>query len=909
MRSPNGDEWLELEPLLDTALALPRAEARALLAARCAHDPALMAWVERFLEGAAATAFPVTLHPELIAGAFSLDDGAAPDTDARVGAYRIVRELGRGGMGAVYLADRADGQYEQQVALKMVHRGLGARDTRERFLRERQMLARLDHPNIAHLVDGGITIDGQPWFAMEYVVGAPLDVWCDQRRVSVEQRLALFLSVCDAVQAAHQKLIIHRDLKPSNIFVTDHGQIKLLDFGIAKLMEDADARVTQTGVRAFTPEYAAPEQWRGEPVTTGSDVYSLGVVLYELLAGVRPHALRGYPETDWPRIVLEQPVVAPSLAAMPIATAARGTTIDRLRRLLRDDLDTIVLTALRLEPERRYRTVDQLAGDVRHYLSGHPIGARPDTWRYRSRKFVRRNGVGVGAASLVVLSLIGGTVGIAWQARRAEREAARATAARQFLAGVFRETDPANARGDSLTAGDMLDRAAGRLDSVFTGQPTVKLDLLSALGEIYLNLGRLPSADSLLSRAVRLADSVDSNPTRARANALIHLGTVRLAAGDLTSADTLVRVGIAKLSRSGVSDSALASAYSVLGAVKRRQYDFVASEAAYRRAIAIAERADADPLSRASYWNDFGVLLIDAGQYRGADSALRLALSLERGRLPANDPGHVLTLMNYALARDYLGDKDSAMVIGREVLRIQRQNYPNGHERVAEALNILAFVYMDEGQFIVADSLFREMVTMLERLHGRDDLRALIGRNNLARVQLLSGYSEEAESAFRGVHADARRVLGESHGFVSQPVHWIGRALLAQGRARESRRMLDSALHMAQRSLPPEHDRFADVTAALGAAAMMQGDTAVAESALQRALAHRVQHLGVASVEAAEPMLLLARLRAMQGKRSAAESLYVRALSTLESRPYLAWRSVPARTEFATWQSRWKSGR
>ncbi|MBC7896567.1 MAG: serine/threonine protein kinase, partial [Cytophagaceae bacterium] len=305
VRSPTREEWLRLEPFLDEAMVLPHPEARALLEAQCGDDLPLLAWMERFLEGAAGDAFPVSLSPSLVAGALAHDAGAAPGADSRVGVYRIVRELGRGGMGTVFLAERADGQFEQRVAVKVVHRGFGARDTRERFLRERQILARLDHPNVAHLVDGGLTDDGQPWFAMEYVDGAPLDAWCDERRASIEERLALFLAVCDAVQFAHQELVIHRDLKPSNILVTHGGQVKLLDFGIATLVREDEAEVTRTGLRAFTPEYASPEQWRGEPVTTGSDVYSLGVVLYELLAGTRPHALRGHPETDWPRVVLE----------------------------------------------------------------------------------------------------------------------------------------------------------------------------------------------------------------------------------------------------------------------------------------------------------------------------------------------------------------------------------------------------------------------------------------------------------------------------------------------------------------------------------------------------------------------------------------------------------------------------
>jgi serine/threonine-protein kinase len=859
--------------------------------------------MERFLAGVSDEPLPVSLPPALIAQALSHE--ASPIPDARVGPYRVIRELGRGGMGTVFLAERADGQFEQQVAIKVVQGGRAGRDAHERFMRERQILARLDHPNVAHLVDGGITDDGLPWFAMEYVDGAPLDRWCDARRAGMEERLALFLSVCDAVQSAHQKLIIHRDLKPSNILVTSAGQVKLLDFGIARLLaDDGGADATRTGLRAFTPEFAAPEQWKGEAVTTGSDVYSLGVVLADLLCGARPHALRGRPESDWLRIVLEEEVALPSSTVTAAAAERRGGRVDSLRRRLRDDLDTIVLTALRVDSSRRYRTVAQFAADIRRHLSGHPIDARPDTWRYRSQKFLRRNRVGVAAASLIVVSLAVGAAGIVWQSRRVAREAARATIARQFLADVFRETDPSNARGDSVTAGEMLDRATRRLDSVFVGQPDVKLDLLFTLGEIHRNLGRLGTADTLLARAVALADSVEDDATHARTTALVHLATVRLAAGALESADSLLGQAIAVLSSSGKADSALAEAYSVLGGVKRRAFDFAAADSAYRRSIALTERAGQDSLVQSYRWNDYGVMLTEAGQYRRADSALTRSMALEGTRLHPNDPSHILTLMNYAVVLDYLGEQDSALAIGKDVLRLQRLNYPDGHERVAEALNLLGFSYMDRGAFAAADSMFSETATMLERLYGPDYLLVLIARNNRTRARLLAGNTTEAEQSFRRIHADARRALGETHGYVSQPLHWLGRALLAQGRAREARIVLDSAMRLAQRTLPPEHDRLADVPAALGAAALALGDTVVADSMARWALAHRVAHQGASSVEATEPMLLLARVRRLEGRSVEAESLYVKALATLDAKPFLAWRSVPVHRELEAWRAR-----
>ncbi|MCC6316072.1 MAG: serine/threonine protein kinase [Gemmatimonadaceae bacterium] len=902
-RSPSREEWLTLEPFLDEAMGRPWTEAREILRAPANGDAALLAWLERFIAGAANDALPIELSPALVADALAGDDRATT-LDTRVGAWRLVRELGRGGMGAVFLAERSDGQFEQQVAIKVVHRGLAAAEARQRFLRERQILARLDHPNIAHLVDGGLTDDGEPWFAMEYIDGAPLDTWCDDRRADVTQRLQLFLAVCDAVQFAHQKLVIHRDLKPSNIFVTSAGQVKLLDFGIARLTEGEDDGVTRTGLRAFTPEYAAPEQWRGEPVTTSSDVYSLGVVLYELLSGARPHQLRGRPETDWPRIVLEGAITPPSRAVTPTGAVARALSVEGLARRLRDDLETIVLAALRTEGSRRYRTVEQLADDVRRHLAGHPISARPDTWRYRTGKFLRRNTVAATAAALVTLSVIGGSAGIVWQSRRVAQSAARATAARQFLAGVFQESDPSNARGDSLTAGEMLDRATARLDARFADQPDTRFDLLLALGEIYRNLGRLPTADTLLQRAVLLADSVDDGADDARARALVMHATVRLALGELPSADSLARRGIAVLRSSGARDTAVAQAWNILGSIQRLAFNYPSADSAFREAIALAERGHADSAVLSTFWNDYGVLLIDAGHYRSADTAIRRATAFESARVPANDPGHVVMVMNQGLILDALGLKDSAAVIQREVLRLQRMTYPDGHERVAEAMNLVAFNLMDHGEFAAADSMFRATIEMLTRLRGPDYVPVLIGRNNLARTHLLAGYAGRAEVEFRQIHRDARRVLGDEHGYVSQPLHWLGRALLAQGRTQEAKRMLDSALHVARRSLPPEHERFADLLAALAAAALALGEKAEADSMAKVALAHREAHLGRASVEATEPLLIMARVRAALGQRAAADSMYVEALATLESKPWVAWRAAPVRREFDAWRAK-----
>jgi serine/threonine protein kinase len=334
----------------------------------------------------------------------------------RIGAYRILREIGRGGMGAVYLAERADGAFEKQVAIKILKRGTDTDEVLRRFRGERQILARLSHPNIANLLDAGETSDGLPYFVMEHVDGTPITKYANQQKLSINRRLELFRVVCSAVGYAHQNLVIHRDLKPSNVLVTDSGEVKLLDFGIAKLVQESEPDVTLTIHRMMTPEYASPEQVKGEPVTTVSDVYSLGVFLYELLTDTRPYKLKTKSQEEITAAIREQEPERPSTAV------ARSTSnvVDR-RRQLRGDLDNIVLKALKKEPQRRYASVDQFSADIRRYLEGLPVGARKDTPAYRASKFIRRHKIGVAAAVAVALALIAGSIATAWEAHLANQ--------------------------------------------------------------------------------------------------------------------------------------------------------------------------------------------------------------------------------------------------------------------------------------------------------------------------------------------------------------------------------------------------------------------------------------------------------------------------------------------------------
>jgi len=467
----------QIEALFDDALLQPTEERAAFVVERAAGDDALAAEVLALL--AAHTRADGIL--EVGSAADLLPPAEAPVE--RIGPYRVLARLGSGGMGVVYLAERDDGQFRRRVAIKLIRRGLDSIEVYRRFLAERQILAALDHPGIAKLLDGGTTEDGHPFLVMEYVEGLPIDVYCDRHRLNVEQRLRLFRQVCSAVHYAHQNLVIHRDLKPSNILVTESGQVKLLDFGIAKLLNPSlagvTAPVTRTDHRIMTPEYASPEQVRGEALSTVSDVYALGALLYELLCGHRPYRLAGRSPVDVARAICEEDPERPStrvLRAEVVAradgesaeispaqvSAARGTTPERLRRRLRGDLDDIVMMALRKEPARRYASAELLGQDIDRHLEGLPVLAHRGGYWYRAQRLVKRHRVSA-AAALAAISLVAGTGVALWSAAQAGRERDRAAEARDraedalarseavtsFLMGLFEASDPYTVPGDS----------------------------------------------------------------------------------------------------------------------------------------------------------------------------------------------------------------------------------------------------------------------------------------------------------------------------------------------------------------------------------------------------------------------------------------------------------------------------
>ncbi|HEY8507440.1 MAG TPA: protein kinase, partial [Steroidobacteraceae bacterium] len=512
------ESWPQLSHLLDEALELPaEARARWLESLDCKDERlkerlrALLSHTSDVETGDVFNTLPkITLRED----AFRSAHAPLENPGDQVGPYRLVRQLGAGGMGTVWLAERTDGLIPRPVALKLPHRARQHAGLAERIAREREILASLNHPNIARLYDAGISSDGQPYLALEYIAGVPIDVYCDQHRLDIEARLQLFLQVARAVAHAHTKLVVHRDLKPGNILVTEDGQARLLDFGVAKLLDPQSGNpgLTEFAGPAMTPDYASPEQIAGEPITTASDVYALGVVLYELLTHQRPYKLKRQSRGALEEAILHGDPEPPSRVAPEPAT----------RKRLRGELDAIVLKALKKNIDERYVTVNALVEDIERHLTHRPVLAQPDSLWYRGRKFVRRNKLAVAAAASVLLTVLAGSAISVWQARVALAEQRRAEEVKEFLASTLRDADPYQGPGRVPSVKDLLRQARERVDRI-ESRPDLRVELLTLIGSSLLNLEDLDAAENAARQALSEAiDALgDDHPQTMRARVLM----------------------------------------------------------------------------------------------------------------------------------------------------------------------------------------------------------------------------------------------------------------------------------------------------------------------------------------------------------------------------------------------------
>lgn len=795
-RSVTPERWSRVKTVLEGAFDLAPEGRHAFLADACGEDVDLRREVESLL----ASEEVIGDFIETPIFQFQATE-AEPLAEGEVlGAYRILKEIGRGGMGSVYLAERADDEFRKTVALKVIRRGMDTDEIVRRFRSERQILANLDHPNIARLLDGGTTKDGRPYFVMEYVEGRPIDEHCDLEALSIPERLKLFRTVCGAVHFAHQNLVVHRDLKPGNILVMRDGTPKLLDFGIAKLLgtDVPEGPFTRLGLRPMTPEYASPEQIRNCPITTASDVYSLGVLLYVLLAGRSPYGQAAKDPEELPRAICEvEPPRPSSVVAQPREVSAempagrrRDGEARTLRRRLRGDLDNIIGVALRKEPTRRYASVEQFSADVQRHLDGLPVIARRETLGYVTAKFVRRHKLGMAAAAAILLLIVGSGITFLFLFRKAVREQERSQRVADFLQDLFAVPNPSRSLGETITARQILDRGTKKIATGLEEEPGLKADLLDTMGRVYRSLGLYEQAEKLLTECLTLRREALGNDHPQVAVSLQNLALLKRDKGDDRAAEPLLRQALDIQKRNDATRTpGYAKGLNDLAALLEARGEYDAAEALYREVLnlkrsLLGERHE----DVARGMHNLASLLHRRGRYDEAEPLYRKALTLRSELLGIAHPEVATTLSNLASLMEDRGDASGAENLYREILDLRRKVFGPRHPTVARSLSNLGFVVQVQGRDAEAEALYREAVSIADELLGPDHSHRGVYLKNLASALLRQHRAAEAEPLIR----EALRIFqaGTSTWRVADAQSVLGACLAAQGRYTEAEPLL-----------------------------------------------------------------------------------------------------------------------
>jgi len=810
-------EWRQVKDVFFEVLEKPQAARADFLREVCGADSGLRAEVENLLAAHFESESFIENPAFEVASVFKPNDAANP-AEKHFGNYKIIREIGAGGMGAVFLAERSDGEFEQQVAVKIIRQSIADKQITNRFKRERQILASLNHPNIARLLDGGITPDGLPFLAMEYVEGLPVNEFAETRNLSVEERLELFLQVCAGVAFAHRNLIVHRDLKPSNIFVTKDGAPKLLDFGLAKLLDESlDAEQTQTAFRALTPAYASPEQLKGETITTASDVYSLGVVLYELLTGERPFHFKNPSLEEAVHVVCDSDPIRPSEAAKgdskitnyELREATNGARQTETRdekphpkskiqnlKSLKGDLDTIVLQALRKEPERRYKSVPEFAEDIERYLQGLPVKARPNTFTYRAEKFFSRNIIAVAASLLILLTLIGGITATAWQARAsrierdaAQREKVKAERVSAFLEGML-GSPAVSEKGRDVKVIDVLDESAQRIGTELADQPEVLASVEHTLGFSYGQIGNIDASIAHTKTSMDLTAQVYGEQSVQYAFVANEYANILYSKGDYADSEKFCRQSTEIFRQIGEGESKEVANNLIL----------------------------------------LGLLLADKGQLDEAEQTYAESLDIFRkvGLIETQAAGSDLNNLGHLNAQK--GDYDKAERYYKEAVAISRKQ-PDAFSQVslATALQNLGAVYKQKGDYAQAEPLIREAVDLRRKLLGERHPHVAIAQCHLSDLFYRQGEYDKAIAEAQSALELQRAVLPAGHADIARSLVALGQALTAKGEATRAEPFLREAVEIRTKTLTSGSPLLSAAKSALGECLAAQGKFQEAE--------------------------------------------------------------------------------
>jgi serine/threonine-protein kinase len=804
----HSERWEKLQEIFHGAVELPREERHAFIEASCGADAELIAKVLAMIDADQRSSSALDRAVSDIAGAVITSEHDSDLPRQQFGAYHVTGVLGEGGMGVVYLAERKD--LGSRAAVKILRDAWLSPARRERFAAEQRTLAQLEHPSIARLYDSGTLADGTPWFVMEYVEGTPITEYCREQKCTLRDRLELFQQICEAVQYAHGNLVVHRDLKPSNILVRADGSVKLLDFGISKHLDSLDmpAEQTRTALRMMTPAYASPEQIRGDPIGTGTDVYSLGVVLYELIVGRLPFDLTNRSPAEAEKIILEREAERPSAAARRMALVGGGH-VSNISKGEWADIDVLILTAMHKDAQRRYPTVYALQQDVERLLSNQPLEARSDSAGYRLGKFTSRHRRPLAAATFALVSIVAlvifYTIRLTTARNLALAETSRAERMQGFTLNLLQGGDEEAGPADSLRVVTLIDRGVQEAQSL-DREPATQAQLYETLGELYIKLGKFERADTLLRKSLAQKTRLYGGDNPEIAQSLLSLGKLMDAQAEYDSADALVTRGLAMMKRHlPLNDPRVWKASVAAGTILYDKGDYDRAIAILSEAVRLAEAESPGSADLGFALSELANTHFYAGNYAVSDTLNRRALAIDR-RLYGNKHPHVADdLMNLGQIQFEMQNFAEAERFDREALVITRAWYGDSHPETASNLTLLGRALVSQKKLDEGAQVLREAVEVQERAYGPVHPRVASALNELGRVAQMKGDLDEAEKDFGRVLDIYRKVYNDKHYTIAIAQSNLAGVYKDTKRYGEAGRLFADVFRRYKEELAPDH--------------------------------------------------------------------------------------------------------
>lgn len=882
--------WKQIETILDTALILSGRERTTYINTACKGDDELIEEVYemlRAIEESEQTDFleSVSDDNKQLFKDFSRLTQDEDIIGIRVGVFEITEKIGAGGMGSVFKARRVDGQFSQVVAIKMLQKGLRTEDTLRRFRMEQEILASLKHPNIAQLFDGGITDNGTPYLVMEYVDGLPVDEYCNQHKKTIDERIELFKNVCSAVQFAHANLVIHRDLKAQNIYVTDDGQVKVLDFGIAKLLDpnltEQTLVETQPGQKFWTPQYAAPEQVNGDNITTAVDIYALGVLLHKLLTDSYPLHLANKSIAEVQKIIIETAPLPPSSSpGLSEKTAElRLTSLASLKKILAGDLDALVLKSVRKEPEYRYASVNQLIEELDRFTNGLPLLARQDTISYRIGKFYRRNKTAIRMSFLAGLLFIAGSIyytfRITQEKEIAQSEAKKAQEITEFLKDIFQSSNPDQAQGETITAKQLLMNGAEKISGI-TDQPEIKAELLETLGDINYSLSLYEEADVLFKEALLIKRNIYGEFHPSTAGTLYQMALNKENLGQYDTTGVLLNESL-EIRRKlfGDYDHEAIKISNSLSYLYKLQGELDKAENLIDEGLnKLHESAETDSFELAEAYYLKASILTDKGEYEQALKTQEEALELATKLYSPPHPDILKNLSNLARNHQKVGQYSKAESYFLESLAMDKELYDEEHLSTAIIKNNLAGVYKETGELVKADSLYLQALENLKNVLGSEHPYVASNLYNYAGLKRKMGKFNEAEELYLETIQLDTNLLGPDHPNIALDYDGLGRTQMDNGEYREAYNSLSHALSIQENAYNNStHPNILSTKIALATLLVNLNDLEKSEQLLREVLKAKEKTYGQNHPETTQTIEQLSSVLSKRGAFQQADSL------------------------------------